>query len=249
MTATSARHQNIDSAERVFVALDTPDLVRAETLATDLAGLVGGLKIGNEFFTALGPVGVRAVTDQVPLFLDLKFHDIPNTVAGAVRSACLVRPFMLTVHASGGPAMLRAAAETAHDGAAAAGVPRPLILGVTVLTSLDDNDLAAVGQTGPAGDQVKRLAALAQDCGLDGVICSPREIAALRALCGPDFVLTVPGIRPDWAAAGDQKRVMTPAEALAAGASYLVIGRPITGADHPQAAARRIADELAAGAA
>ncbi|MDH3597380.1 MAG: orotidine-5'-phosphate decarboxylase [Rhodospirillales bacterium] len=231
--------------DRIFVALDTQDLIRAANLARALAGLVGGVKLGKEFFTAQGPDGVRAVAGGERLFLDLKFHDIPNTVAGAVRAAVHMRPAIVNVHASGGRAMMQAAAEAAREAAEDAEVPRPLVLAVTVLTSLDDDDLAAVGQAGPAGDQVLRLARLAQESGLDGVVCSPREIAALRRACDPAFVLLVPGIRPDWAARGDQKRVMTPAEALAAGADYLVIGRPITGAEDPAAAARRIVHELA----
>ncbi len=231
--------------DRIYVALDTQDLTRAANLARALAGLVGGVKLGKEFFTAQGPDGVRAVAGGERLFLDLKFHDIPNTVAGAVRAAVHLRPAILNVHASGGRTMMQAAAEAAREAAEDAEVPRPLVLGVTVLTSLDDDDLEAVGQAGPAGDQVLRLARLAQESGLDGVVCSPREIAALRRACDPAFVLLVPGIRPDWAAKGDQKRVTTPAEALAAGADYLVIGRPITGAEDPAAAARRIDRELA----
>jgi orotidine-5'-phosphate decarboxylase len=232
------------SQDRVFVALDTPDMERAARLASALRGAVGGVKIGKEFFTAHGPDGVRAVAGGERLFLDLKFHDIPNTVAGAVRAATHLRPFMLTLHAAGGPAMMQAAAEAAREAAEDAGVPRPLLIAVTVLTSLDEADLEAIGQRGPMAEQARRLAALARDCGLDGVVCSPREIAALRASCGPGFALVVPGIRPSWAAAGDQKRVMTPAEALAAGADYLVIGRPITAQPDPLAAARRIAAEL-----
>ncbi len=235
--------------DRVLVALDTPDLARAKALAAALAGLVGGLKIGKEFFTAHGPQGVRALAGGQPLFLDFKFHDIPNTVASALHAAVALEPLIVNVHASGGRAMMTAAAEAVRDAAAARGVARPRLIGVTVLTSLDDADLEAVGQRGPASEQVLRLARLARDSGLDGVVCSPREIARLRDALGPDFLLVVPGIRPDWAAKGDQKRVTSPAEALAAGADYLVIGRPITGAEDPSAAARRIGEELAAAAA
>ncbi len=237
---------------RIFVALDTPDLARATHLAAALSGVVGGVKIGKQFFTAHGPEGVRAVmragagteVGTGRLFLDFKFHDIPNTVAGAVRAAVPLRPHLITLHAAGGPAMLRAAAEAARAGAAEAGVPRPRLIGITVLTSLDDEDLTTVGQRGPVADQVRRMADLARESGLDGVVCSPREIAALRRQCGPDFLLVVPGIRPDWAAVDDQKRTLTPAEAVAAGADYLVIGRPITGAEDPVAAVQRIVDEL-----
>jgi len=230
--------------DRIFIALDTPDLGRAAALARDLADLVGGVKIGKEFFTAHGPDGVRAVAGGVPLFLDLKFHDIPNTVAGALRAAVHLRPAFVNVHAAGGRAMLEAAVQAAAEGAEDADVPRPQLLAVTVLTSLGEADLREIGQSGPVSDQVVRLAHLAQSCGLDGVVCSPREIAALRAACGPDFVLVVPGIRPPWAAAGDQKRVTTPVAALAAGADYLVIGRPVTGAPDAAAAARRVVAEL-----
>lgn len=235
--------------DRVLVALDTADLERAKALASALSSLVGGLKIGKEFFTAHGPQGVRALAGGQPLFLDFKFHDIPNTVASALRAAVDLEPLIINVHASGGGAMMAAAAEAVRDAAAARGVARPRLIGVTVLTSLDDADLEAVGQRGPTAEQVLRLARLARDSGLDGVVCSPREIAMLRDALGPDFLLVVPGIRPDWAAKGDQKRVTTPTEALAAGADYLVIGRPITGAEDPAAAARRIGEELAAAAA
>lgn len=237
----------IASADRVFCAVDTTDLDIARALAARLSGHVGGLKLGLEFFTANGAEGVRRVIgeDGPPLFLDLKFHDIPNTVAGAVRAALALKPAFLTIHASGGPAMIAAAAE------AAAGLPgpRPRILAVTVLTSLDDGDLEAVGQARPAFDQVRRLALLAREAGADGVVCSPAEVAAVRSATGPDFVLMVPGIRPVWAAANDQKRVMTPAEAVAAGADHLVIGRPITGAADPGLAADRVAAEIAGGVA
>jgi orotidine-5'-phosphate decarboxylase len=184
----------------------------------------------------------RAAGGGLPVFLDLKFHDIPNTVADAVRAALALAPVMLTVHASGGAAMMRAAADAAEE----AGANRPLVLGVTVLTSLGADDLAATGLAGPVPDQVMRLARLAQASGLDGVVCSAREVAALRAECGAAFKLVVPGIRPAGAAAGDQKRTATPAEAIAAGADYLVVGRPVTGADDPAQAARAIIDEIEA---
>lgn len=231
--------------ERIFVALDTSDAERAAALATALRGAVGGVKIGKEFFTAHGPERVRATAGGQPLFLDLKFHDIPHTVAGAVRAAVHLRPRFLTLHASGGRAMMEAALESARDAAEDLGIERPSLLAVTVLTSLDQDDLDAVGQRGPVAEQVRRLATLARDCGLDGAVCSPREIAPLRQACGSGFLLMVPGIRPSWAAVGDQKRVMTPADALAAGADFLVIGRPITEASDPAAAAQRIEREAA----
>ncbi len=234
--------------DRIFVALDMPDIAGARAMAANLTGLVGGVKLGLEFFMAQGPDGIRTVVADagLPLFLDLKLHDIPNTVAGAVRSVAPLAPLFLTVHASGGPAMLRAAADAAADEAAKLGVPRMKILAVTVLTSLGEDDLAAIGQQGSAQDQVRRLAALSQASGVDGVVCSPAEVAALRADLPADFTLMVPGIRPSWAAVGDQKRVMGPAQAVAAGADRLVIGRPITADADPRAAARRIAEELGA---
>lgn len=226
----------------IFVAIDKPDTDAAAALAATLSGTVGGLKLGLEFFCAAGPAGIRAVAGAggLPLFLDLKLHDIPNTVAGAVRSVLPLAPALLTIHAGGGPAMIRAAA----DAAAEAGAERPKILAVTVLTSLDPADLAAVGQDADPAAQVLRLARVARDNGADGVVCSPLEVAALRADLGDDFLLVVPGIRPAGSAKGDQKRVMTPAEAMHAGASHLVIGRPITGAPDPAAAAREIAASL-----
>ncbi|MCP4330406.1 MAG: orotidine-5'-phosphate decarboxylase [Alphaproteobacteria bacterium] len=227
----------MSAGARIFCAIDTADAVRAVELADALSDVVGGLKLGLEFFAARGPAGVAAIAERrLPLFLDLKLHDIPHTVAAAVRACLPIEPFLLTIHAGGGPAMIAAAAEAARE---AAGT-RPRIIAVTVLTSLSDDDLDRVGQSRPALDQVRRLAALAQESGADGVVCSPRETAALRQDCGEDFVLVVPGIRPPGAAAGDQKRVTTPAEALGAGASYLVIGRPITAAPDPAAAARAI---------
>ena len=227
-------------SDRIFVALDTSDLDQALALGRGLVGLVGGVKVGKEFFTALGPDGVRAVADLgMPVFLDLKFHDIPATVAGAIRAALALRPYMLNVHATGGAAMLRAAAAAAGDGS-----ERPMVLAVTVLTSLADDDLDAIGVAGSSGVQVLRLARLAKDNGIDGVVCSAREAAVLRKEMGSDFKLVVPGIRPAWAATDDQKRIVTPADALALGADYLVIGRPITGVADPADAAKRIADEL-----
>jgi orotidine-5'-phosphate decarboxylase len=227
----------------VFCAIDTPDLANAKALA-DVAAEAGfGIKLGKEFFAANGPEGVREVREPgTPLFLDVKFHDIPNTVAGAIRSAATLAPTFITVHAAGGPAMLRAAAAAAAE----FGAVRPKLLGVTVLTSLDAGDLAATGVTGTVEQQVLRLGRLAIDCGLDGLICAPQEIVPLRAAIGTQAVLVVPGIRPAGSDAGDQKRVMTPREALKAGADWLVIGRPITAAPDPAAAVAAIAAEIAA---
>jgi len=233
------------AVSRVLVALDTVSVADAVDRTRTMRGAVAGVKLGLEFFSANGPAGVRqVVAEGLPVFLDLKFHDIPNTVAGAVRAVTPLGPFMLNVHAAGGAAMMRAALDAAGDAAAKVGVRRPLVLAVTVLTSLGDEDLATVGQHGPAADQVRRLASLAQNSGLDGVVCSPQEIELLRRECGRDFLLVTPGIRPAGAAIGDQKRVMSPGEAVRRGADYLVIGRPITAAADPVAAARDIAAEI-----
>ena len=239
-----------EPARRILVALDTAEVAAACALAERLNGAVGGVKLGLEFFTANGSPGVEAVaaTGQ-PIFLDLKFHDIPTTVAGAVGAALALKPFMLTVHAAGGPAMLRAAMDAVggpgSGGGPTGGDGRPLVVAVTVLTSLGEDDLRLIGQDGPVIEQAGRLADLARGAGIDGVVCSPREVAALRARCGPDFKLVVAGVRPAWAGADDQKRFATPAEAVAEGADFLVIGRPITGAPDPVDAARRIAAEVA----
>ena len=226
----------------VFVALDTPDLERALTLARAVRSHVGGLKVGLEFITACGPDGVKRVVDiGLPVFADVKFHDIPNTVAAASRELARLGAKMFNIHASGGEVMMREAAAAAH-----AVDPNVKVLGVTVLTSIDDSLLVAVGQKGPAAEQVVRLARLANQSGLDGVVCSAHEIAPLRAACGSEFRLVVPGIRPAGASLGDQRRVMTPAEAYTAGADILVVGRPITAAADPALAAQAIASELAA---
>jgi len=232
-----------DPAARIIVAIDRMTLADAHADVSRLGQRVSCLKLGLEFFVANGPQGIRAVAGPAPLFLDLKLHDIPNTVAGGVRSACSLNPRFLTIHTSGGEAMMRAAV----DAAKAAGSSRPNLLGITVLTSLDDGDLSAVGQSTPMRDQARRLAALAQKSGLDGVVCSAHELGALRAECGKDFLLVTPGIRPSWTTAQDQKRATTPAEAIKLGADYLVIGRPITQSDDPAGALDRIADEIKVG--
>lgn len=229
----------------VFVALDTTDPDYARQLAERVRGSAGGLKLGLEFFNAHGPDGVRPFVEMgLPVFLDLKYHDIPNTVAGACRAAASLGVSILNVHAQGGPAMMRAAADAAKSVS-----PSTKIIAVTMLTSLGDEDLPALGLTPPVGDQVLRLAALAQQSGMDGVVCSAHEILRLRQELGPDFLLVVPGIRPAGSALGDQRRVMGPVEARDAGADILVIGRPITGAADPGQAAREIAQSLGISAA
>jgi len=227
----------------VFCAIDTSDPLKAMAMASCLEGKVGGLKLGLEYIMANGPHGCAPFFDMgMPIFVDVKLHDIPNTVSGAIASLLSLQADFITLHTAGGGAMMRAAAEAA----AKANGKRPKLLGVTVLTSMDAGDLRSVGQDPDMAAQVERLALLARESGLDGVVCSPAEVVRLRALCGPDFILMVPGIRPSWAAAGDQKRVMTPREAVRAGATHLVIGRPITGAADPAEAADKIAAEIAA---
>ena len=225
----------------IFCALDTTDVGQALAWARAIKPYVGGLKIGLEFFNANGPQGVAKVVEVgLPVFADLKLHDIPNTVAGGIRAVLPLGISIVNVHAAGGEAMLRAAA----DAATTAVAKRPKVIGVTMLTSLDQSDLTATGVTGTPTEHVTRLAKLAKSAGLDGVVCSAHEIAPLRQALGPDFMLIVPGIRPAGAAVGDQKRVMTPREAVQLGATILVIGRPITAATDPAAAARAIHDDL-----
>lgn len=220
----------------VFVAIDTPDLDRALELAGALKDSVGGVKLGLEFFTAQGPEGIRRVAALgLPIFLDLKLHDIPNTVARTVAALAPLEPAVMTVHATGGRAMLEAAK--------AAAPARTKVVGVTVLTSLDQSDLTAVGVDSMPHEQVARLAGLCFAAGLDGIVCSGAEVGAAREQW-PDGFFVVPGVRPKGDEAGDQKRVVTPARALGDGASILVIGRPITAASDPAGAARAIADSL-----
>lgn len=230
----------------ILVALDVDSAARAIALADALRGAVGGFKIGKQLFTAAGPAMVRELTSRGDrVFLDLKFHDIPNTVAGAVQSAVATGAWMVNVHASGGSAMMKAAAAAATQAAAALGRPRPLVIGVTVLTSMNDAALAEIGVSRPMIEQVVHLARLARQCGLDGVVASPQETAAIRAACGPDFEIVTPGIRPvDQQGKDDQARTLTPAEAMKAGSTYLVIGRPITEAPNPREAAELIAASL-----
>jgi orotidine-5'-phosphate decarboxylase len=240
-------------ANPVYCGIDTTDLIWASKLIQSIAGgpkpAVGGIKLGLEFFLAHGAPGVRYAFPEpvratgVGFFLDLKLHDIPNTAAGGIRAVAELAPTFITIHSSGGRDMLKAVVEEAGTQAAKHSVPRPKLLGVTVLTSLDRSDLEATGVNADPSDQVLRLAALARDSGLDGVICSPLEIAALRKQCGPDFVLMVPGIRPAGSAANDQKRVMTPRQAVDLGATNLVVSRPIYQAADPRAAAEAIARE------
>lgn len=228
----------------ILVALDVPSAAAALTLADQLRGVVGGYKIGSQLFTAEGPSIVRALTDRGDrVFLDLKFHDIPNTVAGAIESASHLGAWMMNVHAGGGGAMMRAAADAA-DRAAAQGRSRPVVIAVTVLTSMTPEMLLEVGVNRSPFDQVVHLAQLAKASGMDGVVASPLETMAIREACGPDFLIVTPGIRGGSAQQSggrqDQARTMAPDEAMRAGASYLVVGRPITGAADPRAAAEAL---------
>jgi orotidine-5'-phosphate decarboxylase len=232
---------------QLLIALDVDSGARAVALARSLRDLAGGFKIGSRLFTLEGPGLVRQLVDSgVNVFLDLKFHDIPNTVAQAVEAAVLTGAWMVNVHASGGVPMMQAAARAAADAAPRTGRPRPLVIAVTVLTSMDEPTLNEVGVHRPLIDQVTALARLARTAGLDGVVASPQETASIRAACGPNFAIVTPGIRG--AAAGDDKndqsRTMGPAEAIRAGATYIVVGRPIIGAPDPRDAAERIAQEL-----
>jgi orotidine-5'-phosphate decarboxylase len=231
-------------ANPIIAALDTTDLAMAQTWARTLGTEVGMLKLGLAFYLAHGAAGVKAVT-KAPVFLDLKLHDIPNTVAGAVSAILPVGAAMLTLHAAGGSAMIAAARRAAE----AAGPARPKLLAVTVLTSLSAEALAETGVGATPQAQVLRLAKLALAAGADGIVCSPQEVAMLRDEVGPAPLLVVPGIRPLGSATGDQARTLTPREAVAAGADWLVIGRPITEAPDPAAAAAAIAADLTARAA
>ncbi len=220
----------------IFVAIDTPSLERAKSLADQVRANAGGVKLGLEFFSANGPAGVASILELgLPVFLDVKLHDIPNTVAKAVEALAPLEPAVLTVHAAGGRAMLEAAK--------AAASPSTKVVAVTVLTSLDDEDLRSIGVSSEPREQVERLAELARSAGLDGIVCSGAEVGAAKA-AWPDGFFVVPGVRPAGGDVSDQKRVVTPRQALDDGASILVIGRPITGSDDPAAAIRDIAATL-----
>lgn len=229
-----------DSGSRIIVALDYDQEAKAMAFVDQVSPDACRLKVGKEMFTHLGPTFVEKLVDRgFDVFLDLKYHDIPNTVAKACEAAAKLNVWMMNVHVSGGRRMMEAAAE-----AMARQASSPLLIGVTILTSLTDDELAEVGYQGDAASNVQRMAALAKDSGLDGVVCSPKEITLLRESMGDDFNLVTPGIRPSFAEKGDQRRVMTPADAMAAGSSYLVIGRPITQADDPMQAMSLIQQEM-----
>jgi len=241
----------MNAASKTLVALDTDTAEKALRLAEQVGGEVAGFKVGLELINAAGfglLDDLKALAGpEAKVFYDCKFHDIPNTVAGASRAAARRGVWMFNVHASGGSAMLRAAVQGAAEGAASAGAAKPLVIAVSILTSISPEALREeLGVTRSLPEQVVALARLAQDAGCDGLVASPHEIGAIRASCGPDFVLVIPGVRPFGADAGDQKRVLTPGEAVRAGADYIVVGRPITSAPDPALAARSINAETAA---
>lgn len=232
---------------RLLVALDVDTGAEARAIASELRDLVGGIKVGSRLFTSEGPALVRQLVGEGHrVFLDLKYHDIPNTVAQAVDAAVTTGAWMINVHASGGQAMMQAAVRGAGEAAARTGHAMPLLIGVTVLTSMDQATLASVGVSRPLNDHVIALATLTRDAGMHGVVASPLETAAIRQACGPGFVIVTPGIRGGAAASerNDQSRTMGPAEAVRAGASYIVVGRPIIAAPDRRAAAIAIASEL-----
>lgn len=236
------------STSPLIVALDVDTAEKARSIADQVRGVAGGLKVGNRLFTKEGPDFVRRLVDLGDrVFLDLKFHDIPNTVAQAVESAVQTGAWMINVHASGGVPMMQAAVNAGRETAARLGRPAPLLIAVTVLTSMDQPTLEQIGVRRPVLDHVVALAGLAQAAGMDGVVASPLETARIRDTCGPRFTIVTPGIRGSSAATtpDDQSRTMAPADAIRAGASYLVVGRPIIAAASPRAAAQAIADECA----
>jgi len=236
---------NLKPSERILCALDTTNVEEAAILAGELSPHVGGIKLGLEFFGANGPQGFLEVAKaNRNIFLDLKLHDIPNTVAKTIHALMPLRPKIMTIHTAGGSAMMKAASEAATLAAKNEGCERPIIVGVTILTSLDNEDIEAIGFQNKVSMQVVKLARLAKESGLDGVVCSPHEIKLIKESCGADFKLVVPGIRPAGSDTGDQKRVMTPEEAVSLGADYLVIGRPITKSDNPAQSAQLIANEI-----
>jgi orotidine-5'-phosphate decarboxylase len=247
--------------DQLLIALDVETAAKAIGLADSLRGAAGGFKIGSRLFTSEGPAVVRALVDHGDrVFLDLKFHDIPNTVATAVSAATALGVWMVNVHASGGTRMMRAARDAAHETAAKTGAAAPLVIAVTVLTSMNSEMLAETGVETPVLDQVLRLTELAHGAGLDGVVASPQETTAIRLRFGAGFSIVTPGIRgaaiqhttgaphpvpkPGHAGKDDQERTMTAAEAIAAGASYIVVGRPVIAAEDPRAAAERIREEV-----
>lgn len=231
--------------DRLIVALDVSTMDAMKSIVSSLGDSVSFYKVGMELFYAEGDQTVRYLQENGKhVFLDLKLHDIPNTVAHGVSSLTRLGANLITIHGQGGPIMMKAAAEAARESAEKLGIERPKLLAITVLTSFDDESWTSIGGQLPIADQVIRLAKLAKESGMDGVVCSALEAKMIRDACGPDFLIVTPGIRPSFAATNDQKRIATPSSALQDGASRLVIGRPITQAEHPQEAVRLIIEEM-----
>lgn len=247
MSTPSTSGQPTLLKQKIILALDVPELSEAKRLVRLLKDKVGYFKIGLELYTACGPEAIRAVQEEGgKVFLDLKFHDIPETVARAAQVACKRGVSMFNVHVAGGWEMMRKTMESCQRFSQELKAPRPLIVGVTILTSLDENNLKQIGMSSPLREQVIKLAALAKEAGLDGVVASPQEIALIRQRCGPSFLIVTPGIRPAFSPpeGDDQKRIMTPREAIAAGADFIVLGRPIRLAPDPVEAMERVMAEI-----
>ena len=234
----------MNSKKKIIVAIDTIDTNEALKI-TKLIPDVGAFKLGLEYFCANGPKGISKISETgVKIFLDLKFHDIPNTVAGAIRASLNLEPYMMTVHLSGGYNMLHRTMEEVKEYCSKKSLKRPLILGVSILTSIDNSDFSALGIKGKVEDQVVRLAKLAEYAGLDGLVCSAKELKIVKTEVSKNLILVTPGIRPAGGAINDQKRILTPAQAIKDGANFLVIGRPITSVDDPQEALNNISLEI-----
>ena len=234
----------MNSKKKIIVAIDTIDTNEALKI-TKLIPDVGAFKLGLEYFCANGPKGISKISETgVKIFLDLKFHDIPNTVAGAIRASLNLEPYMMTVHLSGGYNMLDRTMEEVKEYCSKKSLKRPLILGVSVLTSIDNNDFSSLGIKGKVEDQVVRLAKLAENSGLDGLVCSAKELKIVKREVDKNLILVTPGIRPAGGEVNDQKRILTPAQAIKDGANFLVIGRPITSVDDPQEALNNISLEI-----
>lgn len=232
-------------SDKLIVALDYSDLKEAEKIVKKISPLVKNFKVGKELFTSAGPQAVKMVQAyKGRVFLDLKFHDIPNTVGSACQAAAELGVWMLNVHASGGKNMMIAAVQSVHKTAQAHKITPPIILGVTVLTSMQDHDLKEVGVAKKVKEQVPFLAKLCKSCGLDGVVASGQEIGLIRKAAGPGFLIITPGVRPVWASHGDQKRIITPKEAVDSGADYIVVGRPVTQHPQPIVAVEKILKEI-----
>jgi orotidine-5'-phosphate decarboxylase len=235
----------MEAKDRLIVALDVDSYEQAEKLIDVLSPEAEIFKVGIAPFTGYGEALLRKIKDAgKKTFLDLKFHDIPNTVRNAARIAAAAGVFMMNFHCLGGKSMLEAARKGAEEGAAGSGNELPILLGVTVLTSMNENDLQDIGLKGPVEDKVLELARMAKDAGLNGVVASAREACLIKEKIGKDFIVVTPGVRPEWAAAGDQKRILTPKQAVSGGADYIVVGRPIIQADDPREAAKKIIEEI-----